>query len=898
LYQCQDCFLPPLACSDCTVRMHTHHPLHRIKKWYGGTWHRSSLWEIGLTVCLGHDDLSPCPVPHRYDAPITVLHTTGFHDVAVVFCGCSTNPNDLLKRNQLLRVKWFPASQDKPQTAFTFDLLELFHQITSVSGFSAHQYHSALQNLTDNSGTVNVPVSKRYDDLGHCTRYYRHLQMLKRAGRAHEDNGIANTAQGALALQCPACPHPAINLPPDWQHCAANLWLFTLYLAIDANFRLKLKDRGISKDPELGSGWAYFVEHTKYMEQISKSQDLTSDCDSTHRAIERAHLKSHKGYTVTGVGAVICGRHGLVRPNGIGDLQVGERYVNMDYIFLSSILGATVCQILISYDIACQWSKNLRERVKGYPPELAATFFLFILIFVIPKFHLPAHGEKCQCPFSLNYREGSARLDGEGIERGWAHLGPYSSSHKEKTAANRHDSMDDLLGSWNWRKIKEMGITLLSKFHLAKAGLAKQEAAFLSLSEVTSDANVTEWTEMLNTWQKDPHNAPNPFQEPNDEQAQSANRVLVAQQEELERAQGMILEVDNVSPAEFLDRGINLEISILKFNAKLAEDKPKIGSSLAAVYGERKSALLRKIHAWRDLQYSHMPGVQVLLRGEDEDTEDSEQVDLQPLTVKLLLPSHLSDTVEQGATCSDRQRCTTDGLCLKEQRLRMAHCESALTALRRAIRLKINIYKAKEANVRGQRSGTRAGGVLAQYQQKITQAADIYRLSYNALQALKPNGSWMATFKLLRAADCKGPQLQDQDDDQGTAAHRYRQRRLGEGDFQPSWIWSAPGDHLEGDAIGQFQCCYSIFKLKKSTAMRVDWVKAYSRMKRWEEECTLVVEEMRRVLVYFEWKSQWWTDKLGQRMEASDEVQAGLTAYCHKQSEMWRTMAVQSAHLW
>ena len=38
-------------------------------------------------------------------------------------------------------------------------------------------------------------------------------------------------------------------------------------MAIDANFRLKLKMRGI-KDPELGSGLAYFVNATKFQEHL------------------------------------------------------------------------------------------------------------------------------------------------------------------------------------------------------------------------------------------------------------------------------------------------------------------------------------------------------------------------------------------------------------------------------------------------------------------------------------------------------------------------------------------------------------------------------------------------------------------------------------------------------
>lgn len=39
--------------------------------------------------------------------------------------------------------------------------------------------------------------------------------------------------------------------------------MYSLFIAIDANFRLKLKTRGI-KDPELGSGLTYFVNAEKF----------------------------------------------------------------------------------------------------------------------------------------------------------------------------------------------------------------------------------------------------------------------------------------------------------------------------------------------------------------------------------------------------------------------------------------------------------------------------------------------------------------------------------------------------------------------------------------------------------------------------------------------------------
>jgi hypothetical protein len=62
-------------------------------------------------------------------------------------------------------------------------------------------------------------------------------------------------------------------------------WLYSLFLAIDANFRLKLKARPI-KDPEIGQGLAYFVNMAKFqkiltngahVEEVSPFTSLASD---------------------------------------------------------------------------------------------------------------------------------------------------------------------------------------------------------------------------------------------------------------------------------------------------------------------------------------------------------------------------------------------------------------------------------------------------------------------------------------------------------------------------------------------------------------------------------------------------------------------------------------------
>ena len=47
-------------------------------------------------------------------------------------------------------------------------------------------------------------------------RMWRHLKLLRRGGRAHAPTGVNGTSPGELAVLCPACPHPGINLPKNW----------------------------------------------------------------------------------------------------------------------------------------------------------------------------------------------------------------------------------------------------------------------------------------------------------------------------------------------------------------------------------------------------------------------------------------------------------------------------------------------------------------------------------------------------------------------------------------------------------------------------------------------------------------------------------------------------------
>lgn len=134
------------------------------------------------------------------------------------------------------------------------------------------------------------------------------------------------------------------------------------------------------------------------------------------------------------------------------------RYANMDYIFWSTLFGYDGPLITVSYDIVCQWHINLMKRFEDLPEEVRDKVDKFAIKFVIPKFHISAHGDKCQSVFSLNFRRHMARTDGENIERGWAHMNPASLSTREMGPGARRDTLDCQWSGWNWRLLVRLGM--------------------------------------------------------------------------------------------------------------------------------------------------------------------------------------------------------------------------------------------------------------------------------------------------------------------------------------------------------------------------------------------------------------------------------------------------------
>ena len=187
--------------------------------WNGHFFEKISLQRLGLRIQLRHSGV-PCPCPERGPQHFTVFGLTGIHNIDIDYCGCQINP--ISKTVQILRQGWFLATFNRPQTAFTFDCLSFFHELTLQGKVNLYDFYHTLLRVSDNANLEKTVVSLiligmnspktqsfqyQYTEFHRIFQLWRNLLALKRAGRSQDLLGIEGTAQGELAVECPAYPH-------------------------------------------------------------------------------------------------------------------------------------------------------------------------------------------------------------------------------------------------------------------------------------------------------------------------------------------------------------------------------------------------------------------------------------------------------------------------------------------------------------------------------------------------------------------------------------------------------------------------------------------------------------------------------------------------------------------
>ncbi len=64
---------------------------------------------------------------------------------------------------------------------------------------------------------VDLALQNLYKQLLRASRQWRDLTLRMQSGLAYEDTAD-HPIDGSMAIFCPACPQPGLNLPEDWQN--------------------------------------------------------------------------------------------------------------------------------------------------------------------------------------------------------------------------------------------------------------------------------------------------------------------------------------------------------------------------------------------------------------------------------------------------------------------------------------------------------------------------------------------------------------------------------------------------------------------------------------------------------------------------------------------------------
>jgi hypothetical protein len=287
---------------------------------------------------------------------------------------------------------------------------------------------------------------------------------------------------------------------------------------------------------------------------------------------------------------------------------------------------------------------------------------------------------------------------------------------------------------------------------------------------------------------------------------------------------------------------------------------------------------MRRVKKWRQLQFVYMPGaIATPLQLPEDNAEDNDIRTAE--TEPLLLPSSL-DPVRRERVCLHQ---VTE----HERLLRQAQLQDSLIELRhtRKIRRKLMLNHYTQVAGQGVRPNTRSRTVVNSVENRITKFVERYRLAYRALLRLDPNGDWRESYLELKDCDNRGPGKESDEDG------------AGDGSYFRSWIWLPNPqvlDTADGEAGEEGASEEDVNEI-----LRVEWTTSFARLERWSEEVDLLQEEMRRVVMFLEWKSKDWLAKADARGETLTlDIQSGLSGYAKKQAAVYHDLAVSFTKLW
>ncbi|KIO33174.1 hypothetical protein M407DRAFT_18033 [Tulasnella calospora MUT 4182] len=834
------------------VEMHQNLPFHWPEAWVDGSgagidpnvwgqeiplhfgyFKRTSLYDLGLQVGLGHDGLF-CPTSHEADTfTMRVLHTSGQHEVRFRTCGCTEKP----RWEQLLDVDIWPATELKPQTGFTMEVLRHQRCFSLRGKTSLKEYYDALVDLTSPAEHKDG-IPSLYNQFRLAVRQYRVLAMYMRAGKP---NGSTPVQKGELCVKCPACPEPGVNLPRNWDLDRMKQLHYVRFLAGDGNFKLqRLAKRGSSTSAGtkslLGDSGFWVPNSTikHYLAETSMAADeplnqKKSACN-TMAGDPGYSPEGAKALDVTGIFAVSC-RHIFICPNGVVDFHKGEKYRYVDVCFsgpLNHSYAAGLRYFVITYDIACKYGVNFKSRCCTptcnfvlIPTEKGE----INTIFCVNKFHQESHEDGCAAKNALEYTKYVGRTCGEGVETIWAKMNWLRYTTREMSPGHRIETLSEHFNDWNWQKTSNLVRFTKSSYLSAVQSLDVVIEDFENLKNSLGPNTVAQLDAC--------------YQASGGEQfLQDSQRLLnLSRQELLSETQAIKSSAiaaqespstSRVSHIDLICKALQLEAMQARLRQR-AHDLAKIKNptrELRARVAQLANQVSAALDNHYDLLFEVAPQLAPLVQRSSDPAKDD-----------IFLPSRLSPEDVLQRRVSD--------LLKVEMQLRIGHAYDCIKELRNALAMRSFWSRHTNSQHSSETKKTKGMSSLQSSTARMKEAARAYNTCYEWIAKCSPESAKKFGLHPLLNSD-----LSLLTEWQESKVYRRKNNRL-------PWIWSlrplAPSDLPDVDKDWEDIATESqeepnhldnVVESWRTEIVRLDYIHATAATERWTEEVRILSREM------------------------------------------------------
>ncbi|KAG6807025.1 hypothetical protein H0H92_009113, partial [Tricholoma furcatifolium] len=347
---------------------------------------------------------------------------------------------------------------------------------------------------------------------------------------------------------------------------------------------------------------------------------------------------------------------------------------------------------------------------------------------------LAVQGINVFAPTALaTFKKENGRTDGEGVERNWAWLNGTAASTSQMGPGSRHDTLDDYMGFWNYKRTIDLGNTLMRNMIEAIPEAILHRQAFIAFTDGLRGEHlkdIQQWEKAVCDFEAG-NTEIDPYLVKEDSVTINEIRRALAHEEHEQVEQGLLST--DATPSQLILLGLEIE----ETQCTLLSEAMKVHTSAQqATHQHKRTNLLRKILKFNGLLPSFFPGLPPTILDKTA-----------PEKIQLRLPSRM--------TADDRKKCLL-ALPDVEERIRAAYASDALGELRRQLRIRTFARKFKDENASSQGSYTRMRALHEQIDSKIRAARDKYNQSRSALLSLRGPGSWEETFRVLQAEDIVG----------------------------------------------------------------------------------------------------------------------------------------------